>query len=358
MYPIMNFYKVGETMKHRDSYFDNAKFILIFLVVFGHLIRSYIESDPFILSLYKTIYTFHMPAFILVSGFFAKGIMKQGYIGNLAKKLILPYIMFQIIYTVFYYFQDHQSTFIMDPFDPHWSLWFLISLFCWNALLYIFIKWFKLKPLYGLCIAFSIGLLIGFADEISNYLSLSRTFVFFPLFLLGYYMKKEHFDYFKTGKARLIASIAFLLVFLGMYFMPEFSDKWLLGSKPYEELGGENIISLGMRAIVYTLNILMVFGFFTFVPQRRQLFTKWGKNTLYVYLLHGFIIRTFRGSELESTIDPKQSLVVLLIVSLMITMLFSTKILTSITQPLIELKSTKLKSFLTKKDTHKNITEH
>jgi fucose 4-O-acetylase-like acetyltransferase len=336
-------------MKQRDSYFDNAKFILIFLVVFGHLIRSYIESDPFILSLYKTIYTFHMPAFILVAGLFAKGFYKEGYIGKLAKKLILPYIVFQLIYTIYYHFLYDKTTFELHPLDPHWSLWFLISLFCWNALLYVFIKWFKFKPAMGLTVAFAIGLLIGFVEEISTYLSLSRTFVFFPFFLLGYYMKKEHFDYFKTSKARISAGILFVMVFLGMYFVPEFSDKWLLGSKPYGDFEWNDVISLGVRAIVYFLNILMIFSFYTFVPTKEQFFTNWGRNTLYVYLLHGFIIRLFRESELKDAIEPTSSLLLLLAVSLILTIIFSTKFFTSITQPIIELKSTKLQKILSKR---------
>ncbi|PFA69352.1 acyltransferase [Bacillus sp. AFS015802] len=337
-------------MKQRDYYFDNAKFILIFLVVFGHIIRSYIESDPFILSLYKTIYTFHMPAFILVAGFFAKGFYKKGYIQKLAKKLILPYIVFQLIYTVYYYFLYQKSTFEVDPLNPHWSLWFLISLFCWNALLYAFIKWFKFKPGIGLTVAFSLGLLVGFADVISNYLSLSRTFVFFPIFLMGYYMEKEHFEYFKTSKARIVAGSLFVIVFLGMYFIPEFSDKWLLGSKPYGDFEWNSAISMVVRAAVYLLNVVMIFSFFTFVPTKRQFFTKWGKNTLYVYLLHGFLIRLFRESHLKDTIDPDTSLVLLLGVSFVLTMIFSTKFFTSITQPIIEFKSTRLQKLLSKRE--------
>ncbi|MCA1056661.1 acyltransferase family protein [Rossellomorea aquimaris] len=337
-------------MKQRDSYFDNAKFILIFLVVFGHLIRSYIESDPVVLSLYKTIYTFHMPAFILVAGLFAKGFYKEGYIGKLAKKLILPYILFQLIYTIYYHFLYDKSTFELDPLNPHWSLWFLVSLFCWNALLYVFIKWFKFKPVVGLSVAFGLGLLIGFVDEISNYLSLSRTFVFFPFFLMGYYMDKEQFRYFKTSKARVMAGVMVVLVFLGMYYIPEFSDKWLLGSKPYGEFKWNDVTSLGVRAIVYSLNIVMIFSFYSFVPSKEQFFTNWGRYTLYVYLLHGFIIRLFRVSDLKDSIEPRTGILLLLAVSLLLTMVFSTKFFTSITQPIIELKSTKLQKVLSRRE--------
>jgi fucose 4-O-acetylase-like acetyltransferase len=99
-----------------------------------------------------------MPAFILVSGFFAKGFYKKGYIKKIAKKLILPYIIFQVIYSVFYYFLYNKGTFEMDPFNPHWSLWFLISMFCWNIMLLFFAKH---KAVYSLTAALLIGLAVG-----------------------------------------------------------------------------------------------------------------------------------------------------------------------------------------------------
>ncbi|MEN0648984.1 acyltransferase family protein [Caldifermentibacillus hisashii] len=90
--------------KQRDYYFDNGKFLLIFFVVFGHLIRSFIENNEILYAFYKTIYSFHMPAFILVSGYFAKGYFEKGYFTKLVKKLLVPYLIFQIIYSVYYYF--------------------------------------------------------------------------------------------------------------------------------------------------------------------------------------------------------------------------------------------------------------
>jgi len=116
-------------MPKRDSYFDNAKILLIFLVVFGHFIQSYIDMNLFISYMYNFIYTFHMPAFIIISGFFAKGIYEKGYIWKLTKKLILPYVLFQVIYGFFYYFLHGKETFKLELLDPKWSLWFLISLF-------------------------------------------------------------------------------------------------------------------------------------------------------------------------------------------------------------------------------------
>jgi len=74
----------------RNNFFDNAKFILIFLVVFGHLISPLKEQDGILFTLYTVIFLFHMPAFILISGYFAKGYKKKGYLLKSVKKNINP----------------------------------------------------------------------------------------------------------------------------------------------------------------------------------------------------------------------------------------------------------------------------
>ena len=56
----------------RIALWDNLKFFLIMMVVIGHIIDNYTHDSKFILGLFLFIYSFHMPAFIFVSGIFAK----------------------------------------------------------------------------------------------------------------------------------------------------------------------------------------------------------------------------------------------------------------------------------------------
>ena len=88
---------------HREAYFDNAKLLLIFLVVFGHIIQHLKSSIPLADVLYQWVYLFHMPAFVFVSGFFAKGSGKKSYIMKLVKRILLPYVIFQVFYTMYYF---------------------------------------------------------------------------------------------------------------------------------------------------------------------------------------------------------------------------------------------------------------
>ncbi|CAM3681425.1 acyltransferase family protein [Mesobacillus zeae] len=329
-------------MKKRDYYFDNAKFILIFFVVFGHLLRSFIDDNGVIYNIYKVIYTFHMPAFILVSGFFARGFSEKGYIIKIARKLILPYLIFQIIYSVFYYFLYNESKLVLSPLDPHWSLWFLISLFFWNVLL---IGVSKLTPAAGLGTALVFGLLSGYFEGLSNWLSLSRTFVFFPMFLLGYYMNKEQVMMLTRPPFKITAALSFAAVFAGFTLYPNIDYEWLLGSKPYASMETGAVAGMLIRLGIYLLSTWMVLSFLSIVPKKQYFFTSLGKNTLYVYLLHGFFIRVFRESGVKNFFTEPETFLLLALIALLLTLLLSSNPATALTQPIIELKLSRFSAY-------------
>jgi len=56
----------------RNFRIDNIKGILIFFVVFGHLVETHIAGAPVIRTLWIFIYAIHMPMFALVSGMFSR----------------------------------------------------------------------------------------------------------------------------------------------------------------------------------------------------------------------------------------------------------------------------------------------
>ncbi|TXC91548.1 acyltransferase family protein [Metabacillus litoralis] len=320
-------------MESRMNYFDNAKFLLIFLVVFGHVIQPFIGNNVHIMNLYKFIYTFHMPAFILISGYFAKGFKRKGYLITISKKLILPYLIFQVIYSLYYVLIEKSATMTMNPLEPNWSLWFLISLFFWNLTLYFFTKF---RPIYVIISAFTLGIIVGYEDAINNFLSLSRTFVFLPLFLIGFYLKLEHFKAITKPQIRIFALILLTLIF-NLYYHVNFNYEWLFGSKSYSHFETTSLLSALSRVIFYSASLVTTICFLSLVPRKRAFFTKWGTRTLYVYLLHGFIIQFMRYSEIVKWLEPYQSVILFTILSFLITIILSTKVVIEITKPLIDL---------------------
>lgn len=327
----------------RTAYFDNAKLLLIFLVVFGHAIQPFISDSTSIGTLYTWIYTFHMPAFILLAGFFAKGSGTIEYVVNLAKKLLIPYLIFQTLYTGYYFLIGRDNWLTDHIFYPHWSLWFLVSLFCWHLLLIIYRK----IPAYlGIVIAITTGILIGYFDNVEHTFSLSRTFVFFPFFLLGYHITTKHIRLLKSHVFKYVSLVILVGFAAAIYYLPDINSGWLLASKSYTSLGVDYLGGLA-RLAVYSTSILMVASVLAWIPERRFSFTHLGERTLYVYLLHGFIIQYFRQADLFQ-VSGLFGVIGIAIFSAFIVYILSSRFIMTIGQPLIEVNTSKLQRYFRK----------
>lgn len=334
----------------RHAYFDNAKLLLIYLVVLGHMIQPFVSQSHSIETLYTWIYTFHMPAFIFLAGFFAKGSGNIQYMMKLTKRLIVPYIIFQIIYTG-YYFLIGKSNWLTDHiFYPHWSLWFLFSLFCWHILL---IGYKKLHPALGISLAILIGVVIGYFDQVGHTFSLSRTFVFFPYFLIGYWASMKHIDWLKNKFVKAASIIMMITAAIIIYHSPGIDTDWLLASKSYSTLGMETFGSI-TRLTVYITSILMAMSILSWVPKKRYSFTTLGERTMYVYLLHGFFVQFFRQYDLLH-IDHFIDFLGIIFISAGIVFLLSSKWVISLFQPFIELSMDRLKQLFRKKEHDQNV---
>ncbi|WP_026677073.1 acyltransferase family protein [Fictibacillus gelatini] len=332
-------------VKERDHYFDNAKFILIFLVVLGHFLTPIKDQKDILYTLYNFIYTFHMPAFILIAGFFTKGVFKKGYIQKILKNVLVPYIIFQIIYTIYYYKLYDKDDIHLTLFDPNWAMWFLLSLVFWNLMLVVFTR---IK--YSLIIAIIIGVAVGYFTEAGTYLSIQRTFVFFPIFLLGHYLEKKDFRLIFKPSMKILASLFLIALFAFYHFIiPDSSKDWLLASSSYADILGNNawyggFIRLGM----YTIAFLATFSFLAIIPRRKMFFTEMGQRTLYIYLLHGFILKYLFTTEFFHTLKNQHAYFVVLLLAVSITLILASKPVVTIAQPLIEMRWSKLQFMLKK----------
>lgn len=327
----------------RNPYFDNARLLLIFLVVFGHMIQPYISDSKEINTLYMWIYTFHMPAFILLAGFFAKGFGNKEYIANLAKKLLVPYVIFHVLYS-FFYFLIGKDDWYTSIFYPQWSLWFLVSLFCWHILLY----WFKkLSPALSITITVLIGLLIGYVDIVGHTFSLSRTFFFFPFFLAGYWLSEKQLMQVKKTSVKALSIVVMLALAIGLYIAPDMNVYWLLGSQSYSQLDLPVFGGLA-RLLVYVVGTLMMISILAWVPTKHFRITHLGMRTLYVYLLHGFFVQFFRQTGILD-VNGFVGLVGIAILSAAIVVLLANKWMVGLWQPVMEGKTTMLRDMRKRK---------
>jgi fucose 4-O-acetylase-like acetyltransferase len=267
----------------RDPFFDNAKFFAILLVVAGHSIEN-LRDIRFAHALYLFVYTFHMPVFIVITGYFSRNFT---FSGGKARKLLtnlgVPYIVFETAYSTYHWAVGH-AKFEISLLDPYYLTWFLLALFAWRLSTPV---WQQIR--FPIAVAVVISLLSGM-NQLPPTLEMNRVFGLVPFYVLGLFLKPEHFEFLKRrsvavlGAAVLILGFAFTFLFVDRHMATE----WVYWRSGNPKLHVNNLIGTGMRLGMLVAAGVLVAAFLSLVPRREHWFTSLGSATLYAYLLHGF----------------------------------------------------------------------
>lgn len=299
-------------------------------MVLGHAVEracDYYLTDR---SLFLFIYSFHMPAFLFISGLFAKRTVQADHY-NWRK--LLPYVLLCLVLGLFRDWSihlrnpDHGFSF----YDQNKISWFMLALFaCYS------IAWLlrKVPGKYVLPASIAIGLAIGYVPFISEGFALSRIIVFFPFFYAGVLIDRDRFATLLDKPAvRGVGGVLFLTWFVLCFVLQ--NQVYLLrrlftGQNNYDEipnaLGSTEFL---YRALAYAISTLVIFAFFTLVPRHSiPRFTELGARTLSVYFWHLPFLDMITHTEwavslMKSSLPAQLAFAVLLSVTL--TYLFSWK---------------------------------
>lgn len=273
-----------KAIKERITYWDNLKGILISLVVFGHFLWAY-WGWGYTSSLISFIYFFHMPAFAFVSGFFSKSDRSKSRLSLF--KFAIIYIIFNTIIMIF------SSIYFNTSFQfitPCYSYWYLISLIVWRMT----IKYVaKIKDI--LLIGFIAAFFIGFWNDVTNVLAISRTIVFYPFFIIGYKISAEKLNYFINNRKLSDYGQGIILLLSAIYLSSLFIHHctWLNTANLLMNRYNSSF-DLYIRIIIFIIAGLMITSIIFLTPNKALLFLcKWGKNSLSIFILHRFITLVF-----------------------------------------------------------------
>jgi fucose 4-O-acetylase-like acetyltransferase len=266
---------------------DYAKGVGIVLVVYGHVLREirpakglFAEYANFFELSDKFVYSFHMPLFFILSGyFFMSSLYKKDFLLDKIKGLVYPFIIWSILQTsaeiLLSYLSPYTNTqtplteLITCLIIPRDQFWFLYALFFITVINYFL---FRLNVAAG--IYFSIVLWIGYIllrqfvpDTFNN------TFQFLIFFDIGILFSQSRKFTVVIGSAKFLLAGAIIFAATEyFYFSGVFPFNSIILSKFLVGVAG-SLLVIQLSRLAVAANFLPILSYI-------------GKRSLPVYLAH------------------------------------------------------------------------
>jgi len=262
-----------DVKKERIYKYDNIKCFLILSVVIGHFFNKYVETSNILKVFTFIIYTFHMPAFIFLSGLFS----------NRQKKInankIIGYIIIGILIIVIKALLNKGIIELLGG-----NGWYLLVLAGFMLITYFFRN---VSDLNFVMIFTLLALISGYDKTMSTLLL--RFFTFMPFYILGLYLNPDKVNNIMKDKKVKMVSIFILTLYCIISYV--FIDKiyilrnLFLGKYNYFE-AFKNCNFL-FRIVTYFLSTIIMFAIFTVIPNKKiNIITGVGSKTLAIYFYH------------------------------------------------------------------------
>lgn len=302
-------------MKQRIYRYDNIKAFLIFMVVLGHMTTDYVSDSHLIRWTTLWIYTFHMPAFIFLSGLVHKHYITEeraslGIKGETRMRWDKFLGFFLCGYGLKVFLQFTRTLMGQNPLW-HWIEepgipWYLFVMAEYELLFYLMRRIdAKVKPWMMITGAFALSAAIGYFPSVGDAFCLSRMINFLPIYMIGYYLDMKKVNEFLTGKLWLKITgcigiiISMTVCAMGNWGMYSWR-KWFTGRRSYEFLNQFFSYAYDngwwIRLAVWAVAIAITLCIISVIPDRDFGFiTTVGSRTLNVYFWHRPLCYLFRN---------------------------------------------------------------
>lgn len=277
----------------RNDFLDFAKGVLITLVTIGHAIQYVVYrgvdfwSDP----LFKSIYMFHMPLFMAISGYLSHASLQKagslpGFFRRRALSYLVPIVSWAVVFQVCLLAFSEQATLENLPRaiarESVWSQWFLWALLGSVALTAVAVQ-FRRYALPALVVLYCGFLAL---PDLGNMYLFKYTF---PFFVAGYFCARHAPVFVAASKRPALLALGITTMSLGFHLWDE--QTYIYVSKMGFAAG--NADNIALRWILGAIGSLVALG----VMQRMHASVPrlWarpveraGRDSLYIYILQGY----------------------------------------------------------------------
>lgn len=282
--------------KGRIPYLDFLKFFAISSVLLGHSVEQTTGNDFWDNPIWAFIYTYHMPLFMMLCGYFFKSSLKLSFTEMIGKKfiqLMIPAISAWVLMYLFVTLTKYNP--YPEIVDLSWmgfmnALWFLKSVFFCYLIGWVFIKAFK-----NVWLSAILSSVIALFTPLFNIDSIN---FMLPMFWMGHLLH-QHQEWIDKHRKILFASS--LVAFIAM--LPFWSGRLTVYMVPIQFFDWSTFVfdwnNLGITLYRMAIGMAGSMFFFLLAPWVYDRIANWritptlnqlGKCTLGLYWTQTFLL--------------------------------------------------------------------
>lgn len=278
--------QIPDKNSNRIKYIDCIKGICILIVIYTHILGDFFDE-------LKILFCFHMPIFFALSGLFFKT-YNNSFKEFLRKKintLLVPFVFFYALSYIIYFikkslFGSVQSFQILDfVFGQQMfniPLWFLLSLFIMNIILYPIMRFVASKYL-RLLLVICLGIIGYLSNGGKNYFFLMSTFTCLPFFYFGIILKSVGFLIMRDVRKNRFIEMALGCLALTIGIVLAY-----ISPTPPRLLYFNNTIVSGSACEIYLCSLSLVLGLLVIFKYilKGSFLSYIGENSIVLLVLH------------------------------------------------------------------------
>ncbi|MDM7831769.1 acyltransferase family protein [Cellulomonas edaphi] len=306
----------------RDPFWDNAKAVLVTLVVVGHTLAPLAPHSAAADVVYRWIYQFHMPAFVFVTGILTAELTRAR-AGRLVTGLVVPYVIFQSV-------QWLEVSLVQGSWahwqllTPRWTLWYLVAVLLWRLAAPLFEA---MRPAAALALALVVAVAAGLGAGVGGVLALDYTLGLLPFFVAGVLLRGANVPRLLAGPRARAAGIVVLVAAAGVaVVLHGHLPRLALRQGSAEELDTSDLRAAIIRVAVLGLAAACVAAVLAVLPRQRHWWTSIGEASLFVYLLHPLVLVPWRLGDLPDRVDTAWQVALVILAAATLAYLLSRRV--------------------------------